>query len=121
MIREGSWNLLYPRFPELREVPVIDRFGQRIRFLPPSGTKRDGHCGQVAAIVFSRFKTDAATEITAIDPLQTLLRLQESGFWVAHNERSIRAFLAWMQSTPSFTLNYSDVDQAASIVSRLIG
>jgi hypothetical protein len=121
MIREGSWNLLYPRFPELRAAPIVDRFGQRIRFLPPLGTKRDGQCGQVAAIVFSRFKTDAATELTAIDPLQTLLRLQESGFWVAHDERSIRAFLAWIQATPSFTLSYSDVDQAASIVRRLIG
>lgn len=121
MIREGSWNLLYPRFPELREARIVDRFGQRIRFLPPLGTRRDGHCGEVAAIVFSRFKTDAATEITAINPLQTLLRLQESGFWVAHDERSIRTFLAWMQSTPSFTLSYSDVDEAASIVRHLIG
>jgi hypothetical protein len=82
--------------------------------------KQDGHCEQVAAIVFVRFEPGAANEINSLDPLQTLLRLQESGFWVAHDEESIRAFLTWIQSTASFTLNYSDVDQAASVICRLI-
>ena len=120
MVREGSWNVLTPRFPELQAAPIASRYGQRVRFLPPLGTKQDGHCGQVGAIVFVRFQPDAANELSAVDSLQTLLRLQESGFWVAHEEQSIRAFLAWVQSTPSFTLNYSDVDQAAEIIHRLI-
>jgi hypothetical protein len=120
MVREGSWNVLAPRFPELQDAPIVSRYGQRVRFLPPAGTKQDGHCAQVGAIVFVRFGPDAANELSTLDPLQTLLRLQDSGFWVAHDEQSIRAFLAWVQSTPSFTLNYSDVDQAAAIIRRLI-
>jgi len=119
MVREGSWDVLAPRFPELQDAPVVSRYGQRVRFLSPVGMKQD-HCEQVGAIVFARFQPDAANEISALDPLQTLLRLQESGFWVAHDEQSIRAFLAWIQSTPSFTLGYSDVDEAASIIRRLI-
>jgi len=120
-VREGSWGVLTPRFPELQDAPILSRYGQRVRFLPPSGMKQEGQCGQVGAIVFARFEPNAANEISAIDPLQTLLRLKESGFWVAHDEQSIRAFLAWIQSTPSFAMNYSDVDQAASIIQRLIG
>jgi hypothetical protein len=119
-VREGSWGVLTPRFPELRDAPILSRYGQRVRFLPPLGMKQDDQCGQVGAIVFARFKADAANEISTIDPLQTLLRLKESGFWVSHDEQSIRAFLAWIQCTPSFTMNYSDVDQAASIIQRLI-
>lgn len=120
-VREGSWDVLNPRFPELQAAPVVSRYGQRVRFLAPLGMKQEGHCERVGAIVFSRFDQDAANEISSLDPLQTLLRLQQSGFWVAHDERSISAFLAWIQSTASFTMRYSDVDQAASIIRRLIG
>jgi coenzyme PQQ synthesis protein D (PqqD) len=120
MVREGSWEVLSPRFPELQDAPIISRYGQRTRFLRPVGTKQDGHCQQVRAIVFVRYQRDAANEISTLDPLQTLLRLQESGFWVAHDEQSIRAFLAWIQSTASFAMSYSDVDHAASIIHRLI-
>jgi hypothetical protein len=70
--------------------------------------------------VFVRFQPDAANELSPIDPLQALLLLQESGFWVEHDKQSIRAFLGWIQSTPSFTLTYSDVDQAAVIIHRLL-
>jgi len=119
-IREGSWSVLGPKFPELQKAPVVLRYGQRVRFLPPLGVNQDGSCGQVGAIVFSRFKEKAVHELTALDALQTLLGLQESGFWVAHDEQSIRDFLAWIQSTPSFSLSYSEVDVAASTIQRLV-
>ena len=120
-VREGSWDVLYPRFPELQNAPIISRYGQRVRFLPPVRTKADEQCGQVAAIVFVRFNPGAATELSSLDTLQTLLRLRESGFWVPHDQQSIRAFLAWIESTASFAMNYSDVDQAAAIIHRLVG
>ena len=120
MIREGSWDVLCPRFPELRDAPILSRFGQSIRFLQPTAMKQDGPCGQVAAMVFVQFKPDGANEIGSLDTLQTLLRLQESGFWVAHDEQSIRGFLDWLHSTPCFSMSYSDVDQAASIISRFV-
>ena len=120
-VREGSWDVLNPRFPELRAAPVVSRYGQRVRFLSPLGMKQDGHCEQVAAIVFVQFARDAANEITALDALQTLLRLKDSGFWVSHDQESIRTFLSWIGTTPSFQLNYSDVDEAASMIRRLIG
>ena len=120
MVREGSWRVLSPRFPELRDAPVVSRYGQRVRFLHPVGMKQNGVCEQVGAIVFVQYEPNAANRISALGPMQSLLRLQESGFWVAHDEHSIRAFLNWIQSTPSFTLSYSDVDQAAAIIHRLI-
>ncbi len=119
-VREGSWDVLYPRFPELHDAPIISRYGHQVRFLAPLESNRHDDSAQVAAIVFVRFSPRASNEIAVLDPLQTLLRLQESGFWVAHDEPSIRAFLTWVQSTASFALSYSDVDQAASIIRRLI-
>ncbi len=120
MVREGSWHVLDSRFPELQEAPIVARYGQRVRFLSPVETKQDGHCLQVAAIVLAQFQPGAANELSTVGKLETLVHLNESGFWVAHDEASIRAFLAWIQSTASFALSYSDVDQAASIIRRLV-
>jgi hypothetical protein len=120
MVREGSWDVLSPRFPELQQAPVVSRYGQRVRFLRPQGMKQDGHCKEVGAIVFVRYEPDAAHEFSPLDPLQTLLRLQESGFWVAHDQQSIGDFLAWIKTTAAFTMNYSNVDEAASIIRSLV-
>jgi hypothetical protein len=120
-VREGSWDVLYPRFPELQDTAIVTRYGQRVRFLPPVDVHRDHPCGHVAAIVFVQFRPDATNQISPLDKLQTLVRLQESGFWVAHDEQSIRTFLEWIQSTPSFAMTYSDVDQAASMIRPLVG
>jgi hypothetical protein len=119
-VREGSWDVLIPRFPALKNAAIVPRFGQRVRFLPPAGEKQDGYCEQVSAIVFARFNVDSANEIAELDSLQILLRLQQSGFWVAHDQQSIRAFLSWIESTAAFALSYSDVDQAASIIRGLV-
>ena len=118
-IREGSWDVLNPRFPELEAAPIVSRYGHRVRFLAPLETKRHGHCKQVGAIVFVQFDPDAPNKIDPLDTLRTLLRLQESGFWVAHDEQSIRAFWCGLRLR-SPTLNYSDVDRAVSIIHRLI-
>ncbi len=118
-VREGSWNLLFPRFPELQQAPVASRDGQRVRFLTPAGMNHDCS-GQAAAMVFVQFDPGGANQIRSLDILQTLLRLQETTFWVAHDEQSIRSLLDWLQATPCFSLCYSDVDQAAAIIGDLI-
>ena len=120
-VRDGSWDVLNPRFPTLKNAPIVSRFGQRVRFLPLAEEKQDGYCEGVAAIVFARFDRDSPNEVAELDALQTLLRLQESGFWVEHDEQSIRALLAWVRSTPSFTMSYSEVDQAASVIRGFVG
>jgi hypothetical protein len=121
MVREGSWDVLYSRFPNLKSARTFSRLGQEVRFLPPTLKKQDVHCEHIAGIVFVRFDRHAANEIAAVSPVEALLRFQESGFWVAHDENSIRAFLSWVQSTASFVLNYSDVDAAASVIRGVIG
>jgi hypothetical protein len=120
MLREGSWNVLYSRFPKLKDQPIFLRYGQRIRFLPRAGVKQDGSCAGVGAIVFPRFERQIATEVIRLNTLEALLRLQQSGFWVAHDETSIRSFLEWLHSTPAFSINFSEVDEAASIVCNLL-
>lgn len=119
MIREGSWPVLCPRHAKLPAAPIVSRFGQRVRFLPAANVSASGS-GRVAALVFSRFEPGAGTDIRPLDTFQTLLRLQESGFWVAHDRESIAAFLGWIQSVPSHSIVYSDVDEAAAMIRDLL-
>lgn len=119
-VREGSWDLLSPRFPSLTSRPIVSRYGQQVRFLPPVRSSDEAHSARVAAIVFVRYAPDAPNEIRPIDTLQTLLQLNESGFWVAHDQPSIRAFLDWLQAMPCYSLVYSDVEYAARMVQKLL-
>lgn len=120
MIREGSWDVLYPRFPELKDAPTVSRYGQQVRFLSPADQNQETQNAQVAAIVFVQFGQASELELRRLDTLEALLRLQESGFWVAHDIESIRAFLHWLEGTPAYFLNYSDVDEAATAIRTLL-
>jgi hypothetical protein len=115
-IREGSWPILASRIPGFGALPVTTRFGQQVRFLPPAP-----HTGPVpaAALVFPLYDPAAATTITPLQPLDTLIHFKEAGFWVEHTPQSIQAFLDWVQSLPSYRLVYSDVDEAVAFIRTL--
>jgi len=118
-IREGSWPVLSPRFPQLNSAPIVSRFGQRVRFLHPECADHT-LSGQTAAIVFSSYQAGAKTGLLPFSTLETLLGLQESGFWVPHDRSSIQSFLDWIHSVPAYSLTYSDVDEAATVVTDLL-
>jgi len=119
-VREGSWDVLAGRFPKLQEAPVVSRYGQRVRFLPPAETNSSIKGAPVRAIIFVRFDPEARNELTRLDTLEILLRLQQSSFWVAHDKGSIASFLSWLHSTPAFSLDFSDVGEAATMIRRAI-
>jgi hypothetical protein len=119
MIREGSWPVLASRFPELASAPVLERNGCNVRFLtPPSNQQSSGVPAK--CLLFIEFKPGVATTLDPLTPFESLLRLQKSGFWVAHDRDSIGMFLSWLQSIPSYQAVYSDLDEATALVHRLL-
>jgi hypothetical protein len=119
MVREGSWPVLASRFPELASAPILERNGWRVRFLAP--LDNDLSSGVPAkCLLFIRFELGAATSLEPLTAFESLLRLQKSGFWVAHDRDSIAAFLSWLQSIPAYQAVYSDLDEATTLVHRLL-
>jgi hypothetical protein len=116
-IREGSWSLISERFPGFLNSPVLNRFGENIRFLYPSSHEDRG---DAASMVFSTYRLGAPFSTRRLNTLETLLRLQESGFWVEPQRESVESFLAWLESLPCYELTYDDVDQAGDFISRLL-
>ena len=116
-IREGSWPLLAERFPGFGQLPVIERFGQQIRFIYPSITQTSA---ATSAIVFTRYEPDAALSIQPLSTMEALIRLKESGFWVEHKRESIQTFLVWIESLPCYEMTYADVDAARQFILSLL-
>ena len=119
MLREGSWDVLHSRFPEIISSSVFQRFGEKVRFLAPPPEQLAASAGLPKALVFVSFSPGEKTSFRPLLPLETLLRLKESGFWIEHDRKSIGAFLEWLQSLPAFALDYSDLDEAVSQVQAL--
>jgi hypothetical protein len=119
MVREGSWPEVSARFPAFENAPVHNRYGQNVRFLhpicPPHDTK-----AQPVAIVFSHWQAGASTSISSLDSFEALIRLKESGFWVAHDRAIIQSFLDWLQSLPIYKMIYSNLDEAVAFVRSLV-
>lgn len=119
MVRQGSWPAVTDYFPGFRNLPVYSRYGQDVKFFSPPVRHRC-ETPDVASIVFSRWQPDAATSLTPLDSFEGLLRLKDSGFWIAHDRASIQSFLDWLQRLPIYELIYSDVVEAVVIAQRLL-
>jgi hypothetical protein len=116
-VREGSWPVLAARFPGFNALPVTERFGQQVRFLPPVPQSEPV---PAAAMVFPLYDPASATSITPLNTLDALINLKESGFWVEHTRESIRTFLDWVESLPRYQMVYSDVEDAVSFVRDIL-
>jgi hypothetical protein len=97
MLREGSWPVLAPRFSELDRLPGYNRNGQNVKFLHPIHPAHSANASAVA-----------------------IVRLKESGFWVAHDRYRIQDFLDWIQSLPVYEMIYSDLDEATAFIKTLL-
>jgi len=116
-IREGSWPVVGARCPGFDALPVTERFGQQVRFLPPSA---QGEPVPAAALVFPCYDPGSTASITRLNTLNALIQLKESGFWVEHTRESIRTFLDWVESLPCYRMVYSNVEDAVAFVREIL-
>ena len=119
MVREGSWPLISMRFAAFEDLATYNRYGQNVRFLQPTG-QSDLASAQACAIVFSRWQASAQTTITSLNAFDALIRLKDSGFWLARDRESIQEFLDFLQRLPIYEMTYSDIDEAVAFVKQLV-
>lgn len=117
-LRPGSWPLLDPQFPALKEAPAYSRYGTLVRFLNPVPAKAPA---AATALVFVRHDPTTQTRMTPIGEFDSLLALQKSGFWVEHTREGIARFLAWLATTRRFDLLYAELDSAEKAIRALAG
>lgn len=120
-IKEGSWKLLLPMYPQLMEDDIHHRFdGQNIRFLPPvnihSGRQKASH------IIFPKYTPNAKTSLTQIGANEALSKIKESGYQVQENmdKNKFELILNNLISLPKYTLVYSSLDEALDTIDRVL-
>jgi coenzyme PQQ synthesis protein D (PqqD) len=119
MLREGSWPVLAPYFPELDSTPSFYRNGDHVRFLQPPS---DRPIGAVApqCLLFVCYQPGAAAQLRPLTTFESLTGLQKSGFWVPHTRETVAQFLSWVQSLPAYELTYSQLPEAVPLVHSLL-
>jgi hypothetical protein len=119
MLREGSWPVLSPYFPELDWAPTFYRNGDSVRFLCP---RSDPGVTALApqCLLFAHYEPGVPVLVQTLTTFEALLGLQKSGFWVPHDRESIAQFLSWLQSIPAYSLTYSQLSDAIPHVSSLL-
>lgn len=120
MLRPSSWPVLASRSGCMENASVHRRAGMESGFLPSNLPGNKSPAAPVKALVFVEY-TQARVQLETLTIYETLLVLQQSGFWVEHDRENISEFLLWLQGLPRHKLIYSSIDDAVGVVRGLLG
>jgi hypothetical protein len=114
-IKKASWGLLSGLYPSLKNAPIYNTSRGQARLLIPSSSDWKTDPVLVHRIVFPRYIAGAVAKLTRITAFEAIERLLNDRIWLGYpmTEHRIRAFLAWIDVTPAYTLVHGNVADAA--------
>jgi hypothetical protein len=114
-IKKGSWSLLSEQYPSLNSAPIYNTSRSEARLLIPSSSDWKTDPVPVHGIVFPRYIAGAVAKLTRITAFEAIERLLNDRIWLGYpmTEHRTRAFLAWIDATPAYTLVHGNVADAA--------
>ena len=118
-IKKGSWPLLSRDYPDILQLPVYQRLGRAVRYLPPIN-KNAGSWQQawhVGALIFPVYNANTEPLIEALDPLEKLRRLSLSNS--LRGDSDLAELLQWLKEKPAYRLSYSDTNQVAGLLEQI--
>ena len=123
-LKQGSWEVLGARYPDLSRLPTHALDEQRVRYLPP---ERPQPCGMaqgmpVRCVVYPLFCESAPTAVAPLPPADSLRRLFEARSWLKppFSRQSVGEFVDWVRRMPAYELLYSDLDEGTEAVTGLL-
>lgn len=111
MLRQGSWDVLNPLLPQLRNIPISIRFGEPVRFLQPELTPVPESIA-ASALILLEFNANSRMELVPVSAFDALVQLNETNSWLDTEPSCVSRFLAWIQSVPRWKLRYSNLEDA---------
>jgi hypothetical protein len=120
-IKEGSWRLLSQMYPGLQDAPLFNTARGAARLLIAPSSSWQTAPAPVHAMIFPQYVAGAAVKLTRITAFEAIQRLLNDRIWLGYpmTEYRIRAFLAWMDVTPSYALVHGNVADAARCLEDL--
>lgn len=123
-VKAAGVAALADRFPELRALPVHRRGdGKDVIYLSPprAALPPTGEARPVAAIVFPKYRADAATVLIRLGKLEALQRLLRECLIVTPplDRSKVEALVLWIDTVPCYGLDYGRTEEAISAVRNL--
>jgi len=124
-LKEGSWDLLASRFPELEDRPIHHRLdGKKVRYLPPlrgCAWAKPRARYPVRGLVFLNRVPEAQSAIVPLRRADALRRLiaEFCPLGEGLTKAKLDALVAWISRTPAFELRYSPLDDGVEQLAKL--
>jgi hypothetical protein len=124
-LKDGAWDLLAPRYPEIRDLAIHHRWdGKIVRYLnpPPAALgPRPEKSDPVHWIVFPRYSPEARTELQPVPKAHALHRLLQQcvAMPAPLDQAKVASLVRWISEIPCYELPMSSLDDAVSLVNGL--
>lgn len=120
-VKQRSWPVIRPLFPELAGAPIVRFGGRTMRYLwPDSPALAIGGRGYpVAAVLFPRYAKGTPATLSRLETVRSLALLGEGGSVLPATDGGLAEFLAWWSRLPAYWLSYGRLDDAIGEVSNL--
>jgi len=115
-LKAGSWPVLAQRLPGLASVPIWQRLGEPVRFVPPPGPiVRDPLL--VGALLFPEYVPGHRASLAPLAPEDVLQRLIAAEPYLPPlTQARLDALVTWVAAPPAFALCYPDLAQGLAQV-----
>jgi hypothetical protein len=119
-LKAGSWPVLDALRPDLPATPVIQRYGQRVRFLPPR-TPVVTQPVTPALILLIRYQPAQPARVEALRPEQSLQGLLSAEAVVRGlTQDKLDRLARWVSAVPAYRLCYPDLRTAREQVTSVL-
>ena len=122
-LKSGSWPILEQLYPMLPLLPTVNQHGRIVRYLEPMQIYPTMAAAVApTVIVFSAYRADEPTWLSACSPLQTMTRLIGMHVDLAKpvSEARLAKFIGVMEQTPAYELTYADLQSAMTAIEGLL-
>ena len=118
-IKDGSFNVLIPHFPELKNIlPETAYTGKHVRYLPINNSLKSKKGFLAKNFIFIRYSAHSPSIFEEV-PKKTALQLLLQETWVNPISQNVAAFFNWFDKTKFFELKYSETEDAINVVTNL--
>ncbi len=121
-IKQGSWEVVGARYPELMENPVLAVGPKRLRLLPPAlpvdGIWERGH--RAACLINPVYRPGETAQLTPCSRWEMLQIMFDARSVIClPDPLRLRKLLRWVGGLPAYRLAYGNLDEAIGLLNRL--
>ena len=121
-LKEPGWDVARRYYKAIDDAPRFNRT-DGVRFVyhsPPQAINAPLLVPTpIKKIVFLRYTAEAKTKLTQITPVEALSYLTNSESKILPEPERVGQFVEWVKTTPSFTLEYENLDEAVPVIRDL--